>query len=292
MKFLDYPELEQLSRQLTFDSAECRVFTRLEAYSCKPVNRDKKLLKALESTYGHAASSTSPPSVLEEHLASPFGKLDQPAARKTLWLLIATLNGAFPDHDFAQANPADFKRERSVDYVINSLSSTLVSLRSGSAGSFSLLPSTSYEEGAAALSPSGSYGSPPTHLGSHRVQGDAALGAILEDILCVSECEVFTYSPDMDSDPHAYPDPDEGYMDGEDDTWAEDNYSLFDSGAQSLADDAPMFDEDMDGGALGQAAAHSTSFNTSGGGLLWSTYVFFYNRKLKRILFVEVWARR
>lgn len=27
------------------------------------------------------------------------------------------------------------------------------------------------------------------------------------------------------------------------------------------------------------------------GGLLWSTYAFFYNRKLKRILFVTVWSR-
>ena len=105
MKFLEYPELEVLSRALTFEMGECKVFTRIEAYSCKAVNKEKRLFKSLESSYLLSASS-SPPAYLDETLASPFGRLDQPSARKTLFLLIATLNGAFPDHDFSEVNPS------------------------------------------------------------------------------------------------------------------------------------------------------------------------------------------
>ena len=130
MKYLEYPELEVLSRALTFEMSECKVFTRIEAYSCKAVNKEKRLFKSLESSYLLSASS-SPPAYLEEALASPFGRLDQPSARKTLFLLIATLNGAFPDHDFSEVNPADFVRESSPTVVLNSLTSTLLSLSSG-----------------------------------------------------------------------------------------------------------------------------------------------------------------
>ncbi|PWO00407.1 Maf1-domain-containing protein [Tilletiopsis washingtonensis] len=326
MKFLDYPELELISRDLCFESAECRVNTRLEAYSCKAINRDKKLFKTLESAYVRSAS-TSPPSYLEEHLASPFGKLDQPAARKTLWLLISTLNGAFPDHEFAEVNPADFRRERSAASVLNSLSTTLYSLRSGGGAprSFSSFPSSYDERAATAAVAAGGAVSHPK------------LGPILDDIMCISECEVYTYHPDVDSDPHASADPEEGY--GADDSWTEDDVA--EAGTDSDAvmstsdtprahdDDTPMFDEDMYEGGLdysrGGGASSSSGPSEDGprtprtprgsyfssswgassaedeaeddddddtGGLLWATYVFFYNRKLKRILFVDVWSRR
>ena len=51
MKYMDIPQLNQLSRLLSYESSECNVHTRIESYSMKPVTRDKKLWKALEKGY-------------------------------------------------------------------------------------------------------------------------------------------------------------------------------------------------------------------------------------------------
>jgi hypothetical protein len=51
MKYMDIPQLNQLSRLLSYESSECNVHTRIEAYSMKPVTKDKKLWKALEKGY-------------------------------------------------------------------------------------------------------------------------------------------------------------------------------------------------------------------------------------------------
>ncbi|MCO5596163.1 hypothetical protein L7F22_050223 [Adiantum nelumboides] len=390
MKYLDYPELESLSRALTFESAECKVFTRLEAYSCKAVKRERQLFKSLESQYLHSAS-LSPPKHLDETLASPFGRLDQAQARKTLFLLIATLNGAFPDHDFSGVDPADFRREINPDFVLNSLGTTLLSLRSNSNAprSFSSFPSSYDEEDRTQPSARGrSHGHGSTSGGINHPQ----LGAVLDDIMCISDCEVFTFHPDTDSDPHASAEPDEEGIEVNDERYVDDE-SLSDgdegygegqdtqmstpkrrSSSSSFnedagMDDAPMFDEDLMGfgftpvqsrissavttprtpsstraragdffsykkagrpstlsnrdGTNPGSFVHTlsnriTSHGSSSGtyptsssyysdedpdegldddgqgpsGLLWATYAFFYNRKLKRILFVSVWSRR
>lgn len=386
MKYLEYPELEVLSRALTFELAECKVFTRLEAYSCKAVNKEKRLFKSLESSYMLSAS-TSPPAYLEEALSSPFGRLDQPSARKTLFLLIATLNGAFPDHDFSDVNPGDFTREGSPALVLNSLTSTLLSLRSGAVGSphsvgsfassldeplmLSSYPAHSPRAGEARK------GADPAAGGA---QGAAGLGArpsslssVLDAIMNIADCEVYTFHPDMDSDPHASAEPDEegidaddgdpydeGYDDHEDagvvsrgGTPVQDSNARMDEDTDEIMPDAPVFDEEVFGsgfgqhpgasaagarsaaggqstsapGAFGSAAAGaeearrsapasspygaapssvgSQSFESAsatldeeddlggaGAGLLWSTFAFFYNRRMKRILFVSVWSRK
>jgi hypothetical protein len=104
MKYIEYPSLNHLSRTLTHSSAECTVHTRIEAYSCKPINKDKKLQRAIEQNYAEEAAyvhSMSPPGsspvdFMSIPLDSPFGPLDKHESRKTLYLLIATLNVAFP----------------------------------------------------------------------------------------------------------------------------------------------------------------------------------------------------
>ncbi|KAK0562220.1 hypothetical protein OC844_002812 [Tilletia horrida] len=190
MKYLDYPQFAELSRALTFTSSECTVFTRIEAYSCKPVTQEKPLYKHIQRTYapevaarkyGYAlspsgdegppgsgagvdgatsssltrgasaggaavgahtgalstsASSAAAAHIIPPHLAdSPFGNLtESSAARKLLFTIIATLNAAFPDHDFADIPVSTFRREPSPAYVVHSLSSTLQSLRRNAAG--------------------------------------------------------------------------------------------------------------------------------------------------------------
>jgi hypothetical protein len=39
-------------------------------------------------------------SPVSSHQHSPFGPLNQPSSRRTLFYLIATLNASFPDYDF------------------------------------------------------------------------------------------------------------------------------------------------------------------------------------------------
>lgn len=353
MKYLDYPELETLSRALTFESAECKVFTRIEAYSCKTVKRERQLYKALESQYANTAS-ISPPDYLDQVLASPFGRLDHSSARKTLFLFIATLNGAFPDHDFTNVNPSDFKRETNSDSVLSSLGTTLLSLRSNSNAprSFSSFPS-SYDEmdvknkasssSSMAFSPNGSVTSSINH---------PQLASVLDDIMCIADCEVYSFHPDAESDPHACAEPEEEGDDLNEDRYADDEDEVWNNGEELSTSmstprqhdeslDIPLFDEDLIGTGFTpassqfsssqpptprtpsstriragdffsvrrravskpQIAATSLGSNSSfseedddvdGGlhGLLWATYTFFYNRKLKRILFVSVWSRR
>jgi len=59
MKYMDIPQLNQLSRLLSYESSECNVHTRIEAYSMKPVTRDKKLWKALEKGYAEEQMDVS-----------------------------------------------------------------------------------------------------------------------------------------------------------------------------------------------------------------------------------------
>lgn len=347
MKFLDYPVLDRLSKSLTFESAECKVFTQLEAYSCKTVSKEKRLFKSIESQYMQSASM-SPPDYLDETLASPFGRLDQPSARKVLFLLIATLNGAFPHHDFSVVSPSDFRRQPSSASVLNSLSTTLLSLRhnSNTPRSFSSYPS-SHEE---AFDESRSTRTGNIFDNGLNGSGSGAinhpeLATVLDDIMDIKECEVYSFHPDAESDPHACADEEEE-ADDYDDRYVDGGLSSDDdddemrhrhSGSHDM--DAPMFDEDyLSGGfqgdsnpasqpttprtptstraragdyftssqrkrQLSQAQQEpprmSTSMSSSDSyddddepsGLLWANYTFFYNRKMKRILFVSVWSR-
>lgn len=361
MKFLDYPELQTYSEHLTFESAECKVFTRLEAYSCKPVSKEKRLYRELENAWQQAMSnSPSSPAQREAALASPFGRLDDQNARKTLFLLIALLNGVFPDHDFSQVNPGDFRKEPSPDVVMHSLSSTLHNLRNsnGRPRSYSTFTG-SFDDAWKGLDETSSGNSLSSSARSNR-RNYGMDGAshrefknLLDDIMDIRDCEVYTFHPDMDSDPHACAEPDEeGGRGYEDDGWSEDgdiemqSVNVVTPRRGSIDLDDPMFDEDYQGGftsgssAMGrggprtpqtpvlgshaspsrsassmrktsQRPIHSTvdyyhhpgSYSSADssmdddddvdgtGGLLWSTYAFFYNRKLRRVLFVTVWSR-
>lgn len=128
-----YPELDLLSRALSFSSPSLRVSTRIEAYSCKPIARERKLFKAIEHDLLDNLSlstSISPPEHHSDLVASAFGPLDRKDSRKTFWLLIATLNIAFPDHDFSTLSAEEFVREDSPRIVLASLTSALSQIRS------------------------------------------------------------------------------------------------------------------------------------------------------------------
>lgn len=306
MKFIESPELSRLADLLSHESPECSTHTRIEAYSCKNVKRDKKLFKSLELAYNDEVSHSPPiPSWLASSLdrdeITPFGPFDKHSSRKTLYLLIACLNVAFPDYDFSDLKHAHFNKEQSGSPVLNSLSDTLVSpphhrLARAPRTYGSYPPPTS-----SALSQD--FSPPPSRSLSNPAGGGPGSGthptlynALDRAIGGLAECEVFSYSPDLESDPHAGDDlsPDSDFPSP--------THSSSDS--DSGADDAPFeFDDyDVDEHRLGGRSRYALPIprtrsplghrhHHSRGALLWSSHWFFLNRKLKRILYVTIWSR-
>ncbi|GAA6059452.1 hypothetical protein JCM10212_005391 [Sporobolomyces blumeae] len=330
MKFLEIPELDVLSNALCMSTPTLRLTTRIEAYSCKQVSKERKLFKTLESEFVSDLSlstSISPPEHHPGLLESAFGPLDKPQSRKTLWLLIGLLNVAFPDHDFSKVRPEDFRREEGPRAVLASLSTALDHLRSPSGQrSFSAYPSSFPSNSSPYSDPISLPSSTPT-FGHDSIRTDPFLRQVLDPIIDLAECEVFTYSPDVDSDPHAAESDDE-----EDDSADDDAFERDDDGmafemdgvdaSHSIASNPFAKYAGSSYGArpspfTGPPTPHSKrsamrsissvfppgtpgSVNddhddyfseSSTGGLLWSTFQFLYNKKLKRIVFINAWAR-
>lgn len=300
MKYIEMTELSRLAQALTHEGPECSVHTRIEAYSCKNIKRDKKLFRSLESAYADEVSHSPPlPSDMaldRESEMTPFGPMQESQSRKTLYTLIATLNVAFPDHEFSDVRPYHFNREESGASVLNALSTTLVSpQRSGlhAPRTYSSYPPSSSDIFPSSVPTSSSpldfYIRPSPRAPSKAQSGThPTLYGALDKAIQLADCEVYSYTPDIEFDPHA---------NDEDD---EDDIPV---GEESDDDDGVQFqfdDYDVD---EAPARRRSTGSSEESGGimrgrpmrrrgaLLWSSHWFFLNRKLKRILFISVWAR-
>ncbi|KAI1303384.1 RNA polymerase III-inhibiting protein maf1 [Mortierella claussenii] len=196
MKYLEYPGMDSINSALNFETPECKVHGRVEPYSCKAAGADKKLYKQLENKYDPTSvhNILSPPDVDDafsiRNIISPFGPMDQPASRKTLFYLIGTLNASFPDYDFSDVKPEQFRKEPSVSMVVNSINATLL------------------------------------NHGNERAIKELGLWEAIDQLIELPDSDVYSYNPESDSDP-----------------------------------------------------------NDEEGGTLWSFNYFFFNRKLKRIIY-------
>ncbi|KAH7979205.1 hypothetical protein HPB49_008634 [Dermacentor silvarum] len=205
MKLLESSRFEAINSALCFETGDCKIVGRIESYSCKMVGSDKRLFKTMNAEAGGGPNdlqALSPPqSVLISQSPSRLYSRSQSddgechlcdtISRKTLFHLIGTLNASFhPDYDFSQAKSDEFSREPSLDWVMNTVDSNLFATANQAYSA----------------------------LRSH-------LWAAVESEISLTECEIFSYNPDLASDPY-----------GED-------------------------------------------------GCLWSFNYFFYNRRLKRIVF-------
>lgn len=308
MKYIDFAELSHLSRTLTHDSSECTVHTRIEAYSCKSIRHEKRLFKALEHSYAEDAAQTQSMSPPNEPEMTAFGPMDRQSSRKTLYLLIATLNACFPDHDFSDLRPDNFTREESGATVLNALSATLVQLRNrpNAVGDVAPRSYSSYPPASSEFFPSSipTSSSPSNSSKLPRLPGASgthpALFKMIDDIIGLADCEVFSYHPDPENDPHA----------GDSDSDVESSDAL------SSDEDGP-FDFELDeAGASGSSGRPRRSSSQDSakwsplddsegdikspwnakmkqrGALLWSSHWFFHNKKMKRIVFISVWARK
>ncbi|KAI9228553.1 MAG: Maf1 regulator-domain-containing protein [Piptocephalis tieghemiana] len=202
MKYLEIAPLEAITSSLNFEVPDSQIFGRVEAYSCKSASNDKKLYKALESKYGSVGSAHSPafsspppppfvtqsttaalvassvsppptffsPSSSSPHdlrASSPFGSLDQPSSRKALFYLIATLNASFPDYDFTETKPSScFRHHYQLAPVVNEVNTTL------------------------------------SNVGRGSIVRELALWDVMDQIVELSDCEIYSYDPDGEENPY------------------------------------------------------------------------------------------
>ncbi|XP_071824541.1 repressor of RNA polymerase III transcription MAF1 homolog [Apostichopus japonicus] len=206
MKLLENPKLEAISEALScLEVGDCKIFGKIESYSCKMAGQDKRLFKLLSTEDGQSPddlqalspsqSQLAPshsPLKAEQHGADGGGPLCYTCSRKMIFYLKSTLNAAFhPDYDFSDTKSDEFSREPSFQWTMSSVDSNMFSV----AGEL--------------------YGS----------QIRSQLWTAINAEIIPQECEIYSYNPDLASDPY---------------------------GEQ---------------------------------GILWSFNYFFYNKKLKRILF-------
>ncbi|KAJ2554360.1 RNA polymerase III-inhibiting protein maf1, partial [Coemansia sp. RSA 1933] len=135
----------------------------------KVAGTDKKLYRYLENKYQEdleEAKTLSPEQSSLTNIVSPFGPLTQSASRRTLFYLIATLNATFPDYDFSSLNADQFNRDSSADDSIKSINTTLLNV-----------------------------GCPATLRTSR-------MWDIIDDAIKLDDCEVYSYTPEAESDPY------------------------------------------------------------------------------------------
>lgn len=203
MKFLENSRFEAINSALLMEiENNCKIEGRIESYSCKMAGNDKKLFKTLQTSGGHNPAdlqALSPPqSTLSLSPSKGYSRshsdgesyLCDTISTKTLFYLISTLNASFPDYDFGNTKSDEFSKEPSSEWVLNMVDSQLNPTAKDVFGSLK-----------------------------------QNLWAAIDDEITLRDCDVYSYNPDLSSDP---------------------------------------FSED---------------------GCIWSFNYFFYNKKLKRIVF-------
>ena len=134
---------------------------------------------------------------------------------------------------------------------------------------------------------------PPIISGTH-----PALFRLVDDVIGLSDSEVYSYTPEIEADPHGHEfsddedevatDEDEESSTEEELAFAFDDYDVDEApSTKSSFQRARSITRSLDDGSIMRMCPRTKKR----GALLWSSHWFFLNRKLKRILFLSVWAR-
>lgn len=181
MKFLENARFEAINAALCCEVENYRIEGSIESYSCKMAGNDKRLFKTLmqESADNHNPSDLqvlSPPqSTVSLSPVKSYGRsmsdgenyLCDTISTKTLFYLISTLNASFnPDYDFSNAKSHEFSKEPSPEWVMSAIDSHL--------------QTAAY------------------HMSGSLKQN---LWSAIEDEIVLRECDVYSYNPDLSSDP-------------------------------------------------------------------------------------------
>lgn len=200
LQFLPLRDFDDVTGALNFDTPDCRVVGGCDLYTTKAAGSDKKLYrnidKSLETQYEsllRLSASLSPPRGQSEEVASmnlsrssPFGPLSQISSRRAYAYLLATLNASHPDYDFSHIlRPSDFRKERSLKGVMNTIDSTLYGIRPSHQGnSLHVPPQTTYAIPASAPVSSQAWG--PTMWNK------------IDKEMTLDECTVYCWDPSSD----------------------------------------------------------------------------------------------
>ncbi|KAJ9605423.1 RNA polymerase III-inhibiting protein maf1 [Cladophialophora chaetospira] len=200
MKFMPNRDLDVVTSSLNFSTPDLHVVGGCDLYTTKASGGDKKLYKnienGLEAQYKsnlQFSKSLSPPQkhvvapTLNLSRSSPFGNMGMISSRRTYAYLIATLNASHPHYDFSHVlRPTDFKREKSLRHVLNTIDTTMYNLRPR--------PFSSYAKDSAGASATQPYWGP-------------SMWRLIDQQMSLRECAVYRYAPE-DLDP--FEDDDEG----------------------------------------------------------------------------------
>lgn len=188
MKLLENAVFESLTNTLSLQARDIRIDGRIESYSCKMAGNDKKLYKLLsqEGQSPNDLQALSPPQTGQATSVSPkrgmhcgcsyecknenhcHDEMADACSRKMLFYLISTLNASFqPDYDFGNAKSDEFSREPNIQLVVDAIDSGLGGV-----------------------------------LGESYAQFKLQFWAAIEEEIQLSECTVYSYNPDLDSDPY------------------------------------------------------------------------------------------
>ncbi|XP_057962784.1 uncharacterized protein LOC131154196 [Malania oleifera] len=167
MKFLEYTPLDRLNDFLRhLNLGERTIKGCLEAYSCKHTGTDKKLSLSLEHEILDCLGKS-----FDCESSSPVEYLSTRSSRKTLIYLILTLYHMYPDYDFSAVKAHQFFTEVDWDSFKQIFDTYMLEASKEWAeanGGCTLLES---------------------------------LYKALDEVVKISECEIYSYNPDSDSDP-------------------------------------------------------------------------------------------
>jgi hypothetical protein len=184
-KFIPIRDFDLVTQALNFTTPDLDVIGGCDLYTTKAAGGDKKLYKnienGLEAQYNsnlQFSNSLSPP---QAHLLAPSLNLSR-SSRRTYAYLIATLNASHPDYDFSHLlRPTDFKRERHLRTVMNTLDTTMYNLRPRPVSStFLNVPGLT----------SGS--APPASQG----YWSPGIWRLIDQQMTLKECSIYRYAPE------------------------------------------------------------------------------------------------
>jgi len=194
-QFVAHRDFDYVTSSLNFTTPDLYIIGGCDLYTTKAAGSDKKLYKTIENGLEAQYASNlqfsrnlSPPQMdamaesLNLERISPFGNLGVTSARRTYAYLIATLNASHPDYDFsAVLRPADFKREKSLKHIMNSVDSTLYNLRPRPLTSY--IPKQSLQPSSAC---------PPN---SQQLWGPG-MWRLIDQQMSLRECSIYSYAPE------------------------------------------------------------------------------------------------
>ncbi|MCJ1234987.1 RNA polymerase III-inhibiting protein maf1 [Varicellaria rhodocarpa] len=201
-KYVPIREFDDVTDALNFDTVDLHIIGGCDLYTTKASGDDRKLYKTvlntLESQHKSVlkfSASLSPPQAkaaaasLNLARSSPFGSLSQLSSRRTFAYLIATLNASHPDYDFSHLlRPSDFRREKSLRSVMNTLDATLYNLRPRPMSSLAGGPQQWYSETNMMV--------PGTPGGSQ--SWNPQMWRIIDAEMGLKDCSIYRYCPDED----------------------------------------------------------------------------------------------